>query len=399
MRLFPKAKGKWKKFDDYDDVDYLEYWSKPDGDEPGKYIQWIDDEVVHKGDNPYPYIPITIDDAGFGTNHSTSKIEEKYVGMTQFLFPIFVAEARQMTSWEAVTEITAFPIVMARNMPDRVITVGPRQIVNLDGASNDPNAEQLEVLQMPEIPLGVIQLVNKTTEMANNSLKMQTLGGTPLPGVETATEADQQIRNASSKLSAPINALERIAQKINMQVLMDIAEVLEAPVTLYGAGNDSPAEIKLTTQDIGGYYSTSVHFVTSDEDAISQTKARFWAEMYRVVPFMSAFTAMERGEIADDPTGEMVRRSGEDVFLSEEFNQIRKMAGAEAFQELMTLVQQMQQGSAPGGTPGSEGPATPGANSADGLVDQPNILSSPQPAVNANAQTERDINQVTSQFR
>jgi hypothetical protein len=397
-RLFPGSKRDWTKLGDYDEVSYMEYWSKPTAEEPGKFLQWIDEENVHDGDNPYPYIPIIIDDAGFGSNHSTSKIEEKYVGMTQHLFPVFVAEARQMTSWEAVTELTAFPFIMARNMPDKVITVGPRQVINLDGASSDPNAEQLEVLQMPEIPLSVIQMVQKTTEMANNSLKMQTLGGTPLPGVETATEADQQIRNASSKLSAPILSLERIVQKFNTQIFMDIVEVLEAPVTLYGAGDDSPSEVRLNQKDIGGYYTTSVKFVTSDEDAISQTKARFWAEMYRVVPFLSAFTAMERGEIADDPTREMIRRSGEDVFLSEEFAQIRKMTGAESFQELMSVVQGLQQ-QGQAGSGGAETPPIPGQDSAGGLVDQPNILSEPQPAVNAAANTERDINQVTSAFR
>jgi hypothetical protein len=392
-RLFPDTTGKWKKLDDYDVVQYLEYWSKPSGDEPGDYIQWVDDEKVSSSENPYPYIPIVIEDAGFGTNHSTSTVEEKYVGMTQHVHKVFIAEARQMTSWEAVTEISAFPIIMARNMPDRVITVGPAQIINLDGASNDPNAEQLDVLQMPEIPLGVVQLVAKTTEMANNALKMQTLGGTPLPGVETATEADQQIRNASSKLTAPIGAMERAVKRMNAHILMDIADVLEAPVTLYGAGGDSPAEVRLNQSDIGGYYATSVKFVTSDEDAVSQTKARFWAEMYRVIPFLSAYTAMERGEIADDPTMEMIRRSGEDVFLGENFRMIREMTGAQSFQELNTMVENLKNQS------GSPGNNPQGANSADGLVEQPNILSEPQPSVNANAQTERDINQVTSQFR
>ena len=394
-RLFPETTGEWKKLDDLDEVQYLEYWSAPSGGTPGKFIQWIDDEDVHSADNPYPYIPIAIEDAGYGTNHSTSKVHDKYVGMTQFVHRVFVAEARQMTSWEAVTELTAFPIITARNMPDRVIRIGPKQIVNLDGAENDPNAEQLGVLEMPDIPLGVLQLVAKTTEMANNALKMQTLGGTPLPGVETATEADQQIRNAAAKLASPIAALERLVQKLNKQILMDIAIVLEAPVTLYGAGSDSPAEVHITSKEISGHYATSVKFVTSDEDAVSQTKARFWAEMYRVIPFLSAYTAMERGEIADDPTMEMIRRSGEDVFLSEEFSMIRKMTGAQSFGELVQMVEQIQET----GTAEEGGPATPGANSAEGLVGQENILSQPVQATRDNALNERDINQVSAQFR
>jgi hypothetical protein len=396
-RIFPNGKGgEWRTLDDYSEVEYKEYWSKPVKDEPGKFIQWIEDESVHSGVNPYPYIPILIEDAGFGTYHSTSTIEEKYVGMTQHVHPVFIAEARQMTAWEAVTELTAFPIMLARNMPDRTIHVGPKQIINLDGAENDPNAESLSVMEMPEIPLGVIQLVAKTTEIANNALKMQTLGGTPLPGVETATEADQQIRNASSKLSAPIAGLERLVQRMNEQVFMDITDVIESPVTLYGSGNDSPAEVTLTTKDIGRFYRTNVGFTTSDEDAISQVKARFWAEMYRVIPFLSAYTAMERGDIADDPTMEMIRRSGEDVFLGPEMLAIRTLTAGQAFGELAQAVKSVQEG-------GGEVPTGPaageGADSANALVSQDSIVSPTEERVVGQSLIERDTNQRPSQFR
>ena len=407
-RKFPDVKGDWTKLSDYQKVVYTEYWSKPefksDGTwEAGDYIQWVNKERVETDENPYPYIPIVIEDSGYGDNYRGVKTSDKYVGLTQFTTDMFIAEARQMTSWEAVTEITAFPPIFARNMDStRNITVGPGEIINLDGSKGEPGAEDIEIARWPEIPQGVIRLVDKTTSYANSALKMDTLGGSPLAGVNTATEADQQIRNASSKLQGPLAALERLAVRISRWVLMDIELVLNTPVSVYGTKAVDAAVATISPKDIKGFYDSSCEFTTSDADAVSQIKARFWAEMYRVVPFLSAMTAMERGEIADDPMSEMVRRSAEDILLSAEMRSIRTLTAAQAYGQLAEMVQAMQAQGGPSettGVPSSMGmPA--GGNSAEGLMVQPDALQQPERnAVMDMSLTNRDLLQGPSQLR
>lgn len=408
MRLFPEARGDWKKYRDYEKVLYTEYWSRPefnaDGTwEPGDFIQWIDKERVSEDENPYPYIPIAIEDSGFGDNYRGVTAAEKYVGLTQHTRDMFVAEARQMTSWEAVTEITAFPPIFARNMDNtRQINVGPGEIITLEGSKNEPGAEDIEIARWPEVPQGVIRLVDKTTAYANQQLKMDVLGGLPLPGVDTATEANQQIQNASSKLQGPLSAMERIAIRLSRWALMDIELVVNAPVSIYGTKAVDPAVATLGPKDIKGYYDCSCEFRTSDADMVSQVKARFWAEMYRVVPFLSAMTAMERGEIADDGLSEMTKRSAEDVLLSPEMRAIRTMTAAQAYGQLGQMLAAMQQQGGVGentGVPSNMG-LPPGPNSAEGLMMQPEQIASPeQGQLFDMSLTNRDITQGPSQLQ
>ena len=407
-RKFPDAGGTWKAYDDYSPVQYTEYWTKPsfksDGSwEPGDFIQWVNDERVNEEENPYPYIPIAIEDAGYGDNYRGVTTAMKYVGLTQHTTDMFVAEARQMTSWEAVTEITAFPPIFARNMDStRNITVGPGEIIPLDGTKGEPGAEEIEIAAWPEVPQGVIRLVDKTTAYANSALKMDVLGGLPMPGVDTATEADQQIRNASSKLQGPLSALERLAIRLSRWTLMDIELVLNAPVSVYGTQATDPSVASLGPKEIKGYYDSSCEFRTSDADSVSQVKARFWAEMYRVVPFLSAMTAMERGEISDSPMEEMGKRAAEDILLSAEMRSIRTLTAAQAYGQLAEMVQAMQAQGGPSETTGvPSGVGQPAsANSAEGLITQPEVLQAPErQAIMDMSLVSRDILRGDSQLR
>ena len=366
--------GEWRNGPRYSKVNYTEYWSAPewkdDGTwEPGRYEIFIDDERVHNDINPYPYIPIAVEDSGYGLVHSGIEMEDKFVGLIDHSLSIFVAQARQWTAMEAVAELTAFNPIITHNMGDEAVKkviVGPGEIISLDGnPQTDPEAESMEISKWPDIPNTVQQMLGLTDREVNSVLKSDTLGGGVQRGVDTASEADQNIRNASAKLQGPVAALERLAAKLTRWYLMDIELVLEAPVTLYGSGADDPADITLTPKDISGYYDCFVELSTTDEDALSLTKARFWGELYRVLPFLSAWTAMERGGISDDPLAEMLRRSGEDVFLSPEFAQIRVATGAKSFGEFSTYIAQLAAEKGTGG-----GARIPGANSAEGLVTQ-----------------------------
>ena len=397
----------WLNQSDYSEVEYTEYWSKPvfkaDGSwEPGKHVQWVEGERVSDEDSPYPYVPVAIEDAGFGDNYRGAKIEEKFVGMAQHSFDMFVAEAQQMTSWNAASGIIAFPPVKAWNMDaTRNITMGPGEIISLNGDKGQPGAEDIEFAQWPEVPRAVLQLVEKTTQYANQALKMDTLGGSPLTGVDTATEADQQIRNASSKLEGPLGAMARITERISRWALMDVELVVRANVTIYGTKAIDPEVVSLSPKDIKGYYDVSAEFTTSDADAIGQMKARFWLEMYRVSPFLSAMTAMERGEVADDPLAEMQKRAAEDILLSPEMRQIRLMSAAQQFGKLSEMLNALQAAQNPDqiGIPGAGMGQPPMANSAEGLVQMPEMVQPERAATFDTSLTARDITQGASQLQ
>ena len=384
----------FRGMDDFSEVEYTEFWSRDIGDKPGRCMKWVEGEKVWDEENPYPYIPVIVEDSGFGTNRFGAKPHEKYRGMTEKLFPTFVAEARQMTGWEIANELSVFPMTKAWNMAkDRHLAIGPGIVTDLSGAKGDPMSEDFEFAQMPTVPVGVLQLVQKTTQMANALTKMDTLSGQPVPGVETATEAGQQINNASAKLRRIIAAYQRACVRMNRMTQMDVELVAEGPITVYGTAGEF-GEVTLDPKDIDGFYENTVELRTSDADMGSMVKARFWGEMYRTVPFLSAWTAMERGEIADDPTVEMLRRAAEDVFLSPEMTMIRTITGANSFGEFATLVR--GNGWQAGNTGNAEKP--PGADSAGGMSAE-SILSPMMEATKDNALADRDVTQRVSQFK
>lgn len=396
----------WRLRPDYSKVNYLEGWSAPtfndDGSwEPGQFRQWVEHEMVHDDINPYPYVPIAIEDSGYGLIHEGIDVEDKFVGLLDHSDSVLVAQARQWTAMETVAEMTAFNPVIARNISTEklaTLLVEPGAIWSLDGnPASDPDAEDLVPIKWPDIPVTVLQMIQLTDREVNGALKTDTLGGVAQTGVDTATEADQNIRNASAKLTGPVSALERLSAKLTRWFLMDIELVLEAPMTLYGSGADDPADITLTPREISHYYDVFVQLGTADEEALQMTKARLWGDLYNLLPFLSAWTAMERGGIADDPLAEMIRRAGEDVFLSPEFRQIRIATGAESFGELAQMLKQMSGQ----GTPG-EPPAAPTNTAASGdqrLTTQEGMSNPVQDRVTTDALANRDVNQGASQMQ
>ena len=394
---FPDAIGEWTKLNDYDKIKYLEYWSAPviksDGTfESGDYIQWIESDVVHNAENPYPYIPIAVEDAGFGTVRQGAKPDERYKGFSEFTHTVFVAQARQWSAMEAVAEYTAFSPLITRNLdPSKVagLQLGPGEVWSLEGNKDDPDAESIEFPVLPNIPITVPQMIQLTDRAANSTLKIDLLGGVAQTGVDTATEADQNVRNASAKLSSPVAALERLSAKLSRWVLMDIELVLESPVTIYGVHSDDPAEVTLGPRDIAGYYDIAVELRTTDDEAVSMNKARFWLEMALRAPFLSFFTALERGGVVDDPMAEMLKRASEEVFLSEQFKMIRIMTGAQSFGELAQLLQ--NQGLVEGG-----GNPQMGMNTGNTMA--PEDMIPVNDSIQNQAMVNRDINFGSSQL-
>ena len=404
---YPKAKGDWTTNDDFSKVTYLEYWGAPkfmpDGSwSRGQFVQWVNHEVVKESKNPYPYIPIAVDDSGWGLIHESAEPQDKFVGLNMFSRSVLISQARQWTAVEAVAETTAFNTIITRNMASEKVSklkLGPGEVWQLDGAKGEPDAEDVEFAQWPAIPSTVMQLIGLTDREVNGAMKVDMLGGIAQKGVDTASEADQNIRNASAKLSAPVAALERIAAKMTRWMLMDIEFVLEAPMTLFGSGPNDPADITLSPDEIAGYYDCFVELRTTDEESLDMNRANLWGQLYQVLPFLSAFTAMEAGGISDDPLAEMIRRAGEDVFLSPQFTQIRIATGAQSFGELMQYIATLEPNKASGGTGGGGGSGTGMGGGDMSLVRGDSLTAPVESRIVSDSLVNRDVNQGIDEMR
>ena len=166
---------------------------------------------------------------------------------------------------------------------------------------------------------------------------------------------------------------------------------LEAPVTL-AASAGTNGEVTLGPRDLSGFHAVSVEFRTTDQEAVNMNKSRFWAEMTRLLPFLSYTTAMVTGEISDDPQAEMTRRAAEDAYLSDEFRFLRTASAAEDLGQFLQMIKGLAaQQALP---PGTAGPASaPAATAA--VATQETALS----PLEGRAQAARDTVQGASQLR
>lgn len=316
-------------------VGYLEYWSKPQGSDRGQYIQWIDEERVHEGINPYSwetplsteddpdyegYVPYAIGDPGWGDIGPEAKPEDRYVSLIRPLRSVALAECRMLTTLEAYTRLYVWKPLLTSGYPDDAeFKLGP-------GAhwEKDPETQSIELLDFGDMPPILLHGMDRVNRFADESSKFGTLGGTPQRGVDTATEAAQNVQNAASKLSGPVRTLRRLATKINQWILCDVEKVLEVPITLYGATRTGDGEVTLTPKEIGGFWLTRVELETSDEAQLSMRVARVFADLYQRLP-VSAEGVLEKAGY-DDPRGEMDRRIIEDLERSPQATQVMLLA-------------------------------------------------------------------------
>ena len=335
-RLFPEAQGEWTKQNLFDRVAYVEMWTKD------KFKVWVAEDLVHDTENPYSYIPYVIRDSGWGDVDAENKPEDRYVGLLRNMRPMLDAQARIITGAEAQLRISTFPMVTTTNMPEAEdgelpLEVGP-------GKVNNKTEEQLiEILPWPQMP-DVWQALNKVQAEADRLSKFSSLGGVPQKGVDSATEADMNIRNGAAKLTGPVAGMQGMVTVINSWAFMDIEQNIEAPVTIRGAVEGGAAEVTLTPTDIAGYYETYVEFSTTDQAALDMRNARIWGDLVRVFPGLSHVTAMEKSGIVD-PMMEITKRQIENIFMSPEFDMARKFAALQGMgQAGQMAMQQMQSG-------------------------------------------------------
>lgn len=341
-------------------VTYTEYWSKPNSEYPdGQFMQFVERREIHSGPNPYPYVPYAIGDPGWGDTDAEAKPEDRYVSIVRPIRKVIKAEATYLTEMHAWERMYVFPHLLTKNMPDledgeKQITLGPA------GHTDLTEDQEVDVLRWGEMPVSLLQGMARVNEYADEASRFGVLGGIAQRGVDTATEADQNVRNAATKLSSPVRALRRMCQLINKWREMDIELVLEAPVTVYGALESGPSEATLKPREINGFYATHVEMETSDEAALNLRNARTWSDLAQRLP-ISFYTTMKKAGIAD-PQREMDERFLEDLERQPQLAQLAMqlvlMSQGEAAAPILQAFQQALptlQGGRGGGqiTPGS----------------------------------------------
>lgn len=346
---FPGAGGAWRLGKNEDSVEVLEYWSKPRGNSRGQHIVWVDDENVIDGENPYHwnrigfddefmgYLPYVIRASGWGERKWDYEPSMYYVGVLRRMHSLMDAQAQHLTDGSVQMKVSTFPATVT-SLPESVpINIGPGEV------TRKPNPDDtIEFLRPPELPRSLFDMISLVSAEANAVSKFGALGGSPLRGVDTATEADTVTRNAAAKLNSPVLALRSALTEINKQILQDVEMVLAQPVILFGAPDEGESLVALDPEDINGFYHTTVELSTTDKAALDRSNARLWADLFAVYPSLSEKTAMTNSGI-DDPQREFEQRTAEDLFRSPRMAQVRELAALAAMGKKAELVMKAMQ--------------------------------------------------------
>lgn len=331
--LYPEANGAWTQKKQQEEVRVVEYWEKPSGHNKGVRRIWIEGERVLNKPNPYfwvdyvddagqpvytGYIPYFIADSGWGDGHLGANPEKRYVGMIRRIHSMLKTEARQLTAADAQLRISTFPLIKLKDIEEddeHPIQLGPGAKVSLSGE------QDIEAMAWPQLDPGLFNIIKNVHAYTNELAQFQTLSGIPQSGVDSATEADQNFRSATAKLEAPIRGLKSIITRVNETVLMDIENIFEAPVTLYGAADGMPGAIELKPEWIDGFYENFVELKTSDQRALDAANAVRWANLYQTFGLDKRY-AMKMAGIPN-PQQRIAQRMQEDVWADPRAHELR----------------------------------------------------------------------------
>ena len=401
---YPELEDEYGLGDPMRKLQYVEMWTKPYKTNPGHYMVWVEGDLIHEASNPYSwetkestdeipdyngYVPYAIVDPGYGEVDGDNKPEDRYASILRPIRSVLPSEARFLTEMEAWLRMYVFPALVTTNMEEledgeKEFRLGPGSHLNLRPDQN------VDILRWGEAPLTLIQGLQRVNSYADEASKFGALGGSPLVGVESATESDMLLRNSATKLTGPVSALQRAVQKINSWVLMDIEHVLETEVTLYGSFSNTPSETTLKPSDIDSYYYTNVTFETTDETMINARKARLWADLYRIMPGLSERTAMDKMGI-DDPTQEQDERSIEDLMRSPAMANVQTLVALAGLGEIGQEVMRIM---------GAQDPSNPqqpmGDEQALTTVDE---LGNPTEPIVSDARMNAQVDQAARQFQ
>lgn len=332
-RLYPSARGVWRNKHSLDKVRVLEYWEKPREQSKGRRVVWIDDDRVLNKPNPYywvvgytdsgrsiydGYIPYFIGDSGWGDGDVTAAPHERYVGMIRRIHSILKTEARQLTAADAQLRIGTFPILNLKNIDEddeHPLQLGPGAKIHTDESSD------ITAVQWPNLDPALFAIIRQVHTYANEISQFQSLSGIPQSGVDSATEADQNYRSASSKLAGPLAALKSVLTRMAETVFQDIEHIIEGPVTLYGAVDGSPGVVTVEPEWISGFYDVFIELKTSDQKSLDAATAARWANLYQIFKLPLRYAMKMAG--MPNPQQLIAQRMQEDIWLDPRSHEMR----------------------------------------------------------------------------
>jgi hypothetical protein len=364
-RRYPEHADMWME-DGLEKLEFVEMYTKPHGDSQGEHKMWVQGSLVFENMNPYcwetsvstddkkdydGYIPYIIRDSGWGEITADNDPADRYVGILRYIHPVLQAEARQLTAVDIQLRYSTFAPVITRNIMDdsTPIEVGPGKRINL------VDDQDIQFVKLPEVPLSAFQMMDKVHQYTSELSKLGTLGGQPQRGVESATEADLNVRNAAVKLQSCVASLRACIAIASRQVFQDIQYILESPITIAGSTRRQASEITIKPAEIDDYYAVDVELHTSDRAQIEMRDMMVWSQLYRTYNGMlSAETAMENSGI-ENPQEELLKASVNTLFMSPQAQQVRTMMmlkglqgqAAEVLRAFQQDLLQQQQGPQP----------------------------------------------------
>jgi hypothetical protein len=357
-------------------LEFVEMYTKPQKGDRGSHVMWVQGQRVIDDMNPYcwetsmsteenpdydGYIPYIIRDSGWGDVDAKNDPADRYVGILRYIHPVLQAEARQLTAVDIQLRYSTFAPVITRNIMDdsTPIEVGPGKRINL------VDDQDIQFVKLPEVPLSAFQMMEKVHQYTAEVSKMGTLGGQPQRGVESATEADLNIRNAAVKLGGCVASLRACVAIASRQVFQDIEHILESAITIAGNVRSGATEITIKPSELDDFYAVDVELHTSDRAQVEMRDMMVWSQLYRTYNGMlSAETAMENSGI-ENPQQEILKASVNTLFMSPQAQQVRTMMmlkglqsqAAEvlrSFQQDLLQPQQQQQPQQPPGMSSTE---------------------------------------------
>lgn len=315
--------------DPFSRVQFIEYWEKPYGESRGKLVRWVDGKVVHDSFNPHSwetkrsgtkkdytgYIPYAIADPGWGDADAKAKPEDRYVSLIRHMRSMCVAEARMLTEAEAFFRLYVWPVLVTKNV-DKALELK----LHPGARWNFSEDQTIDILKFGELPTSLMSFINRINQYADEASKFGVLGGQPQRGVDTATESDQNIKNAAVKLSGVVRGMRRAIQQLASWMFMSVEHEFEAPVTVWCASG----YVTLAPEDIRGAYYTQVELETSDEATISMRQLRLFSDMKARGATIPWSFVLEQGGI-EDVEGVMAEDEVEKLAQTPQALQIKTM--------------------------------------------------------------------------
>jgi hypothetical protein len=335
MARYPASVGIWKNRPVTEKIDLIEYYSRPRGEDRGIHLVWVGTDLVVDEPTPYfweidsstedepmydGYVPYLIRDSGWGERTPDGEPSKLFVGILRRMHSILDAEAQHQTDGSAQLKMATFPPIIGKGLgPTQKLNLGLGKVTRLP----DPTMD-IDFMRWPELPVSLFQMISRVSEQANELSKFGTLGGNVQRGVDTATEADANIRNAAAKLTRPVNNMRSLIKQGVRRMFQDISFVIEQPVTVFGASSLNGGVVVLDPADIEGFWHVDVEMSTTDTAALDRITARLWADLKQIYPDLSQETAMLNSGI-EDPAAEQQKAASERVFASAPMEQFRTM--------------------------------------------------------------------------